>query len=158
MCIRDRAKIKQNIELEKTNIIQQGPKNKKFWKTLRSFTNPTEHFQTSLRHNGQSITTPQDKANAFAQFFAQIFTADANSQSQRSQHFHHKIRQELPKGKDVESGMQMLVSSARAMHSCTFYIWGNALMHILHLGQCTHAHSTSRQCTHAHSTLGLGLG
>ena len=38
--------------------------------------------------------------------------------------------------KDVESGMQMFVSSARAMDSCTFYIWGNALMHILHLVAC----------------------
>ena len=86
--------IKNKIEQNKSSIIQQGPKNSKFWSTLKSLINPTSHFQTSIKHNDTTITTPQDKANIFLEHFKNIFTSPDTHSAQ--QNYHHLIETQLP--------------------------------------------------------------
>ena len=85
---------KQTMEQTKINIIKQGPRHKRFWPTLQSLINPTANFQTNLHYNGQELTTPQQKSDAFAAYYDNIFT---NSDTQTNQqHFHQQIESQLP--------------------------------------------------------------
>ena len=87
------TQFKQNMDNTKLQIIQQGPKNNKFWPTLKSFTNPKQHMQYTLKINNETITTPQEKANAFRNHYNDIFT---NTETHRNPTFAHKIKHETP--------------------------------------------------------------
>ena len=85
---------KQAMENTKINIIKQGPRHTRFWPTLKSLINPTSNFQTTLQVNGQELTTPQQKADAFATYYNNIFThADTQTNQQA---FHQHIESHLP--------------------------------------------------------------
>ena len=85
---------KQKIEQDKTDIIKQGPRHSRFWPTLKSLTNPTSRFQTSIKHNGQTITTPLDKAEAFTEHYRTLFTETQEPSTQEN--FHKLITSQLP--------------------------------------------------------------
>ena len=85
--------VKRNIDNDKLNIIKQGPRNNKFWPTIKQFTHPKQHFHPTLVINNQTHTTPLDVANTFRNFFNDIFTdTDTHLDPAHKQ----KLEQELP--------------------------------------------------------------
>ena len=66
--------VKLNIQNSKVKIIQQGPRNSQFWRTIKTILKPTEQVTSPITHNNTEISTPKDKADIFAQHFKTIFT------------------------------------------------------------------------------------
>ena len=84
---------KQNMDKSKLEIIKQGPKNNKFWPTVKQFIHPRQHFQPTLKINNHTYTTPQQVAAAFTQHFQNIFTCQGDHKNLA---FKNKIEQEMP--------------------------------------------------------------
>jgi len=65
--------IKTNIEKKKQKILQAGPRNSRFWPTIKSIFKPIAENNFPINNQGAKITTPADKTAAFQDHFKNIF-------------------------------------------------------------------------------------
>ena len=85
--------LKTNIDKQKLQIIQQGPRNNKFWPTLKQFTHPKQHFTPTLKIDNNTYTTPQEVADAFRTHYNNIFS---DQSPHLNQTFEQQIKQQIP--------------------------------------------------------------
>ena len=71
-------KIKIEIAEKKANVLQQGPRNKQFWHTVKSLLHPHQKYSHHITHNNRNITNPEEKTNLFTKHFEFIFTDTEN--------------------------------------------------------------------------------
>jgi hypothetical protein len=69
-------KTKKQIAKEQAAIIALGPKDCKFWSTIRKLLKPNITMNNYLKHNNQLITHPNDKLDLFNQHYKSIFCSE----------------------------------------------------------------------------------
>ena len=65
--------IKTEMQKKRETALKAGPRNSRFWPTIRSIFRPISESNASLNINGAQITTPEAKTDAFQNHFNNIF-------------------------------------------------------------------------------------
>jgi len=65
--------VKTKIEEKKQQILRAGPRNSRFWPTVKSIFKPIAENNIAINNQGAKLTTPADKTAAFQEHFKNIF-------------------------------------------------------------------------------------
>ena len=90
--------VKKEIMSNKISVIEKGTKDPNFWPTVKSLLNTNKNFQTTIIQNGSQLTTPIEKADAFAAHFKSIFTESIEDPVHSN--FHSMLSNQLPNFQD----------------------------------------------------------
>jgi hypothetical protein len=85
---------KKQIVKDQAAIIASGPKNCKFWPTVRKLLKPNLTFNNYLLHNNETITHPNDKINLFTLHYKAIFCAEPSPSF--NTYFYNLVNDNLP--------------------------------------------------------------
>ena len=95
---------KRDIANNKAQILKTGPKHGQFWQTVKALLKTPTPTQYPIKQNNNTLTTPQDKLNAFYIHFKSIFSYTDDPTF--DQNFTNTVHNQIPNIQPIAANTQ----------------------------------------------------